>query len=461
MKEKINSKAFIFKVALLITFLTTIMITTVIMGSKNEVNAAYVYDATNTRWVFQVNSTTREITNLYCGALGSTNMEEVTIPGIINYNGVDYTVRSIGTGSSNKTYTFPKTVKRVIIPDTVTTINNYAFYSCTALESVTFGSGLDKIGNYAFAYSKKLESVTFPESLKTIGSNAFDNCNNIAGELVLPKGVTSVENYAFSGCSKIEKIKFGDGLSIDVLRTMYASLRSLNTLEVYDDSANYKVEDGVLFSKDGKRLYLSAKTEYNNYVIPEGVTSIERSAFEYATEMTGTLTLPEGLQSIGNNAFYGKTGFTGKLRIPDTVVTIGSGAFYGTKGFEKVTIGSGVTRIESSTFSNLNDLFINNVIGSVELVSGYCNPAPVVHFLNSTKHVFVSKAPGVKLVNAETGAEIESGDYLDETTFKYKIEVENGYDYNHLELVWYDDNKYETFTNETVVNGKEYEFTPL
>ncbi len=461
MKERINSKAFIFKVALLITFLTTIIITTVIMGSKNEVNAAYVYDATNTRWVFQVNSTTREITNLYCGALGSTNIEEVTIPGIINYNGVDYTVRSIGTGSSNKTYTFPKTVKRVIIPDTVTTINNYAFYSCTALESVTFGSGLDKIGNYAFAYSKKLESVTFPESLKTIGSNAFDNCNNIAGELVLPKGVTSVENYAFSGCSKIEKIKFGDGLSIDVLRTMYASLRSLNTLEVYDDSANYKVEDGVLFSKDGKRLYLSAKTEYNNYVVPEGVTSIERSAFEYATEMTGILTLPEGLQSIGNNAFYGKTGFTGKLRIPDTVVTIGSGAFYGTKGFEKVTIGSGVTRIESSTFSNLDDLFINNVIGSVELVSGYCNPAPVVHFLNSTKHVFVSKAPGVKLVNAETGAEIESGDYLDETTFKYKIEVENGYDYNHLELVWYDDNKYETFTNETVVNGKEYEFTPL
>ena len=461
MEKKVNNKFAIFKLSLLITFLMTMIITTVIMGNRNEVNAAYAYDSNNIRWTFNYNTSTMEITNLYTTSLTSEQAENLVIPATLTYGGSEYTVRSIGYGTSGSYYMFPKTIKNLTIPDTVTAINNYAFYSQTQLQHVTLGSGIQTIGNYAFYYCYNLTGdLTFYEGLTRIGDYAFAYCSKVSGNLVFPKSLTTVSTYSFNGCSSVTGAKISDGFTVDALRNMYA-YENFQTLEIYDDSEVYKIEDGILFSKDGKRLYLAGKKNYNNYVVPSDVTSIEPYAFRYANKMTGTITLNEGLLSIGNYAFANQENLTGHLRIPDSVTTIGSSAFDNDRNFERVTLGSGITRVQSGTFSGLTDLFVNNVIGSVEFVNGYCSPEPVVHFLNSTKHVLVSKAPGVKLVNAETGAEIETGDYLDETTFRYRIEVENGYTYNNLQLVWFDDNKYENFTNEAVVAGREYEFTPL
>ena len=452
------------------------------MGNKNEVNAAYAYDNNGIRWTFSYNSSTLEITKLYTTSLTEAQAENLVIPATIRYSNKDYTVKSIGSGYSNASYAFPKTIKNLTIPDTVTEICNYAFsgntgienviggsgittigtsafVNCTNLESITLPAGLLSIGNSAFSSCKKLTNITLPEGLTTIGSYAFGYCEGLTGTMVFPKSVTNVSGNPI-GQTNITTAKVGDNFPISVIREMY-NTQKFQGIEIYDDSEAYKLEDGTLFSKDGTRLYLCAKKDYNNYVVPSTVTSIEANAFQFATSMTGTLTLNEGLLSIGNNAFSNKGSLTGHLRIPDSVITIGTGAFRYDKNFDRVTVGSGVTRIESYTFSGLEDLFINNVLGSVEFANYFCDTTPVVHFLNSTKHVLVSKAPGVKLVNVENGNEVDTGNYIDETTFKYRVEVEDGYSYDHLEVIWFDDNKYEDFHHEAVVAGQEYEFTPL
>ena len=484
MEKKVYSKSTILKIALLITFLATLVIATVIINNRNAVNAVGAYDSNGIGWVFNINTTTNEITNLYAPTLTDQQAENLVIPSTLVYNAREFTVRSIGSGSSSYSSSFPKTLKHVTIPDTVREIAPYAFYSQYSMESITIGSGVktigtyafyncsklenialpesvETIGNYAFYYCTELKGIEFPEGLKTIGSYAFTSCSKLTGDIVFPKGLTSVGTTPFSGCTKIKTAKISDAVPASVLVAM-AGNAGFESFDIYEDSTVYKIEDGVLYSIDGKRLYLASKQQkYKNFVVPSSVTSIEPNAFGYAGTMTGTLTLPEGLQSIGNSAFANQGELTGELRIPDSVLTIGSNAFIGAKGFDRVTLGSGITRVASGTFSGLTDLFVNNVIGSVQFTNGYCSPEPVVHFLNSVKHVIVNAAPGVKLVNAETGAEVETGDYLDETTFRYRVEVENGHSYDNLKLVWFDDNKYENYKNETVVEGQEYEFPSL
>ena len=485
MEKKVSEKFTILKLSLLITFLIAMIVTTVIMGNRSEVNAATAYDDNGILWRFSYNTNTNEITSLYTTSLTEEQAQNLVIPSTLTYYGVEYTVRSVGSGYSSSSYMFPKKIRNLTIPDTVTAINDYAFYQQTQLKTITMGANVQRIGNYAFNYCYNAEgTLTLGENLTYIGNYAFSSCNKLEGTIDLHEGLTTIGNYAFSSCykltgkvtfpkslttigsgilnscSSITGAKITDTVPLSVITNVYG-YDNFQTLEVYDDSELYKVEDGTLYSKDGKRLYLAAKKDYNNYTIPEGVTSVEANAFRYAKSMTGTLTLPEGLLSIGNSAFYGQSGLTGHLRIPDSVTTLGSYAFSDAKNFDRVTVGSGITSIPSGVFTGLTDLFINNVIGSVQFTSGYCNPEPVVHFLNSTKHVIVNKAPGVKLINVETGTEIETGDYLDETTFRYRIEVENGYTYNNLQLVWFDDHKYEDFTKTAVTAGQEYEFTPL
>ena len=65
----------------------------------------------------------------------------------------------------------------VTIPDSVTSIGDYAFKGCTSLTSVTIGDSVTSIGNSAFRYCSSLTSVTIPDSVTSIGSYAFDYCS--------------------------------------------------------------------------------------------------------------------------------------------------------------------------------------------------------------------------------------------------------------------------------------------
>ena len=105
---------------------------------------------------------------------------------------------------------------------------------------------------------------------------------------------------------------------------------------------------GATIISDYAFYYYSGLTSIE---IPEGVTSIGRSAFQACTGLTGELVLPNSMITIGQAAFNGCMGFTGTLIIPNNVTEIANGAFNGCRGFTSVEIWSGVASIGNSAFA--------------------------------------------------------------------------------------------------------------
>jgi hypothetical protein len=96
----------------------------------------------------------------------------------------------------------------VIVPKTVTSIGDYAFYNCTSLTSITIPAGVTTISSNAFGDCKNLTSITIPSSVTSIGWAAFYGCTGLA-TITIPASVKSVGQDAFE--------KWIDSQTINVL----------------------------------------------------------------------------------------------------------------------------------------------------------------------------------------------------------------------------------------------------
>ncbi len=70
-------------------------------------------------------------------------------------------------------------VTDLTIPDSVTSIGNYAFYNFTSLESISIPDGVTSIGGSAFSGCTNLTSISIPDSVTSIGGYAFNNCTKL------------------------------------------------------------------------------------------------------------------------------------------------------------------------------------------------------------------------------------------------------------------------------------------
>ena len=184
------------------------------------------------------------------------------------------------------------------------------------------GLPVTSIGNYAFSYFPELTSVTIPDSVTNIGEGAFF----LSGltSVTIPDSVTSIGDYAFR-CE-------------------------MTSIVVSENNPAYTSENGVLFNKEKTILiaYPAGNTR-TEYMIPSGVTSIERLAFFSCSGLT-SVTIPDSVTSIGIQAFSGCSGLT-SVTIPDSATSIGWGAFEECSSLTSVTIPESVTSIETRTFS--------------------------------------------------------------------------------------------------------------
>ena len=93
----------------------------------------------------------------------------------------------------------------VSIGNRVTSIRGYAFYNCSKLTSVTIGDSVTSIGDYAFYHCTSLTSVTIPASVTSIGGGAFGGCTSLTS-VTIPASVTSIGYEAFKGCSSLTSV---------------------------------------------------------------------------------------------------------------------------------------------------------------------------------------------------------------------------------------------------------------
>ena len=102
----------------------------------------------------------------------------------------------------------------VIVPDTVTTIAEEAFYVRIGLTSIEIPKSVTNIGTSAFCYCSGLEEVTIPDSVTEIGILAFANCESLTS-VTIPDSVTSIGDNAFYCCSGLTSVTMkGDAPSV-------------------------------------------------------------------------------------------------------------------------------------------------------------------------------------------------------------------------------------------------------
>jgi len=258
------------------------------------------------------------------------------------------------------------TLKSVIIPDSVTSIDYMSFYDCVGLTSVTMGNGVTDIGASAFQNCTSLTHVTIGSGVTIIGQQAFYNCAGLTG-ITISDSVTSVGTYAFRGCN-IEKLIVADG----VKSVTSAMIVCENTLK------SVIIPNGVTTIGDDALSWCHGLT---SLVLPDSVTTIGERAFSYCTGLESII-IPESVTALGAHAFEYCSGLT-SITIPDSVVVIGAYAFKECDGLTEIAIENGVAAIGEGAFSGcsrVKSIMIPDSITSVgEYAFGSCNLCAVFY----------------------------------------------------------------------------------
>ena len=314
-------------------------------------------------------------------ASNSSANGDLVIPASVTYNGISYSVTSIGSSA----FFYCTGLTSVTIPNSITSIGSWAFSGCSSLTSVTIGNSVTSIGSWAF--DGCLTSITIPNSVTSIGNNAFNGVPNIVydgtatgspwgarnmngymdgylvyrdntkteliacstaatGKISIPNSVTSIGSSAFSGCTGLTSV------------TIPNSVTSIGNEAFYGCSGLTSVTIPNSVTSIGNEAFYGCRG-LTSVTIPNSVTSIGRYAFEYCTGLT-SISIPNSVTSIGSGVFYGCTGLT-SISIPNTVTTIGDNAFQNCSGLTSISIPNSVTSIGSGAFSGCTGLTSINV----------------------------------------------------------------------------------------------------
>ncbi|GAB6391976.1 MAG: hypothetical protein MdMp014T_1349 [Treponematales bacterium] len=117
-------------------------------------------------------------------------------------------------------------IKGVVLPSTLTSVGNYAFYKCSSLTSVTIPAGVTSIGYSAFFDCSSLTSVTIPAGVTSIEAWAFYGCSSLTS-VTIPASVTSIGSSAFSGCTSLTSVTFAENAAFSCSSSSFPSGTSL------------------------------------------------------------------------------------------------------------------------------------------------------------------------------------------------------------------------------------------
>ncbi|MDY5076488.1 MAG: leucine-rich repeat domain-containing protein, partial [Paludibacteraceae bacterium] len=250
------------------------------------------------------------------------------------------------------------------IPNSVTSIGDFAFYTCSSLTSITIPNSVTSIGDGAFMYCFSLISITIPNSVTSIGESAFHSCSSLTS-LTIPNSVTSIGRSAFNNCSSLTSINIPNSVT-SIGNLAFYKCSSLTSMGVESGNTTYDSRENCNAIIETATNTLIAGCQ--STIIPNSVTSIGSHAFFYCSTLT-SITIPNSVTSIGSSAFEDCSALT-TITIPNSVTSIGDYVFWGCSALTSITIPNSVTSIGTWAFRNCSSLTSITIPNSVTSI-GY------------------------------------------------------------------------------------------
>ena len=224
-------------------------------------------------------------------------------------------------------FTDSKIQGELLIPNSVTSIGDYAFFNCNGLTgSITIPNSVISLGKYAFYNCYNLNgSLSIPSSITAIGDYTFYNCYSINGGLSIPSSITQIGDYAFYNCHSLTGTL--------IIPTSVSSI--------------------------GKFSFAKCSGFFSNLVIPNLVRTIDESAFYNCSGLTGSLIIGNLVRTIRDKAFYGCDGFSTVIALGILPSSLGNEVFTGTEN-DKLYVQC--DKKELFLFSEWGDYFENQNI---------------------------------------------------------------------------------------------------
>lgn len=125
----------------------------------------------------------------------------------------------------------------IAIPVGITTLEEQVFFNCSSLSSVTLPNEITEFKRNAFYGCSNLASINIPSALIIIRDGAFSGCSSLTS-LVIPGTIVYIDHYAFDGCTALSNVTLGNGFDADHLDLSASTLYSAQTIVSWLNALN-------------------------------------------------------------------------------------------------------------------------------------------------------------------------------------------------------------------------------